>query len=231
MIRTLNQVFDKIYLIGDYTQSEREQLVRLDISYEKVGDVIIKDPLDKESHTSYLCNIVCENTDIGRCLTHKKAWRHMIDHNIKHALVTQPNVKFHEDFYNKLNGMWPQVPHDWDLLYFPPGSVSSWSVGEGNKRIIIPQNNERIPLEIYALNLKTAKKLMQNTPKIKTGYSLNMIDSATRNCNLKRYGINGLIEPVKRIVKEETVYNYTPGYLGVLFIALIVLYILYINYY
>lgn len=235
MIRSLNQVFQKIYLIGDYTQSERKQLIKLDISYDKVGDVTIKDPSDKESHTSYLCNVVCDNTEVGKCLTHKKAWKHMIDHNIKHSLIMQPNVKFHDDFYNKLNGMWPQVPHDWDILYFPRNSVSMFHTpppSGNNKRIIIPHENERIPLEIYAINLNAAKKLMQNTAKIKTGYSLNMIDIATRNCNLKKYGINGLIEPVTRIIKDETVYDYTRGNtrIFILLLLMIILYVMYVNY-
>ena len=73
---------------------------------------------------------------------------------------------------------------------------------------------------------------MQNTAKIKTGYSLNMIDIATRNCNLKKYGINGLIEPVTRIIKDETVYDYTSGNtrIFILLLLMIILYVMYVNY-
>lgn len=197
MIRTANQVFQKIYVIGEASQSLLSNLRRLNVSYETIPIQSV-DADTKHKKTSYVCNKICTDSEVELCLAHKKAWLDMIDHNISQGLVLDKDVIFSPQFYKQLNRIWPTIPHDWDVLYFKSGSTK--------RPEIIPLDMDgKTHIHSYAVNLKAAHKMNQSVTKIKAGNDKNMIDNATRACKLNRYGITGLIH--RDSYNEEVSYS------------------------
>jgi len=55
---------------------------------------------------------------IGCCLSHYKIWEDIVIKNNKISLITEDDVIFHDDVLQLFKLYYPEVPSDWNLLYF-----------------------------------------------------------------------------------------------------------------
>ena len=55
----------------------------------------------------------------GCCMSHRMVYDHILNNaHIKKALILEDDVEFDEDLHHKFNKFYPELPQDWQMLYF-----------------------------------------------------------------------------------------------------------------
>lgn len=228
MIKSLNDIFDRVYLISDGERPDPPQLRRLNITYEKVT---LKKPRDYK--TTQVCKQICTDYEIELCSAHKRVWRHIVDHNVQSAIVLLDDIELSDDFYKDLSRIWLSIgetPYTWDLIRITDEPV------HGNiefRKKNLNDVKEKCKFDIYALNYRTAKLLSMSTPYIRAGNENNMIWSAIADKRttkprannkeqLNVYDIHGLLKyptpPSPRSIYYVVVFIIVMIFIGLLFL-------------
>ena len=132
--------------------------------------------------------------EIGCALSHLNIYKHMIDHNIKNAIIFEDDVQLTEDFHSLISNI-DQFPSDWELVllgYYKNCFTEKCSRSSLRDRKKITTSHQTVRLieraygtHGYLINLQGAKKLFNQLSVIK-----KPIDHYTSNeANINLYAI------------------------------------------
>jgi GR25 family glycosyltransferase involved in LPS biosynthesis len=57
-------------------------------------------------------------TNIGVTLSHLRILQYAKENNLDSVVIFEDDVVFVDDFNDKFNSFFPQIPNDWDMIYF-----------------------------------------------------------------------------------------------------------------
>lgn len=164
----LNNYFEKIYCINLADRQDRWQHVTNEFNkigctverFDGIDGRVIPQPQDARINPG----------EVGAYLSHMYLLKNIIDNNIKTALIFEDDVVFCNNFNEKFESFYKQLPEDRTLVYVS-GNYSIY-----NPNVTIQQVTENIfstigtlALHAYFLDLETAKiiydLLINNYPK------------------------------------------------------------------
>jgi GR25 family glycosyltransferase involved in LPS biosynthesis len=214
----VNRVFEKVYVINLDRSPERmkeldERLRKLNIRYERISAVDGKNLSSEEiaQVATPSCAKACTFSSIGCAMSHKKAWKKVIDENIRTALILEDDAIFADNFEDRFKSSWTKVPKDWEMVYIGCtagcGDRANYTLADwiwvrfssllssvqlkepknGNNLIAIPDFAGGT--HCYAVNNQGARKLDKALRTISLTGHIDVLISQSKSLqgNLKRY--------------------------------------------
>lgn len=114
--------------------------------------------------TSTFCNYFCSNSMIGIWLSHYKLWKHIAENNLTNVLILEDDAKPVENFNEKFNKYWTNMPSNWDIIFLGCFQCDGSTSGKrdninGNKHLFIP--DFPAGMHGYMISNAGAKKLVR----------------------------------------------------------------------
>ena len=133
--------------ITHYTKlTDRKKFMMHQLNKHNIKATFISD-YDKEHLTDTDKSIFNQNSlkieEISLMCKHFYVYRHMIENDIKHAIILEDDVLIYDNFIDNIVSYFKQLPPDWDFLFFGSG----WnihvhkSVMEDNLNVYLERNN------------------------------------------------------------------------------------------
>ena len=162
-----NNNIDKIYVINlkknqDRLEKFMENAKKANIEVERF-DAVYGQELSKD-HPDILKYFVKDHGlisgQIGCALSHIKIWEDAINNNYNNIIVFEDDAIIPEDFWDKFNKAYNELPNNWDML------LLSINTGYGelynNKLIKLKMYEGNYGLIGYLLNINFIKKIVNN---------------------------------------------------------------------
>ena len=222
---TIDNYFDKIYIINLKRSPERRKNMILQMEKYKIknfifpptidGKYLDKNKLKENNEWAYPGNKLCNNTcscggkghhlsptQISLHLNNYHIWQDMVKNNYKKCLILEDDCVFTEYFENLANDI-KFIPENWELLYLGHSQkINSSNTEEKNSKFkkLIRGVNET---HIYGVSLEAARILIEHTYPIRAaidGYLAHfMINNRVLQNNYiskTSYATNGSINKI-----------------------------------
>ena len=193
---SINNYFDKIYIITMESNKERHQYIKKLFSENNIKnykfvygiegkninvDELVKNKQLDEEWLEKRPNV------IGTILTHRDAWKDMIENNYNQCVFFEDDVYFLKRFKERFNDFMNHIPNDWSVLQFGYLPIKhKWSnTGNGNKCInpFVRKVNHTISgAHFYALNKRSSRILLENFYPIYKAVDGYMGDMTNTQC-------------------------------------------------
>lgn len=98
----------------------KEQIPKLGKQFKRISAIKGKNLTKKEiqNETTFLCSKFCTYSMIGCFLSHKKAWKTMIENNDKYAIIMEDDCELSETFQEDLKKVMDElIPQKPDFIY------------------------------------------------------------------------------------------------------------------
>ena len=82
--------------------------------------------------TSTFCNYFCSNSMIGIWLSHYNLWKYIADHKLTNVLILEDDAKPVDNFNEKFNKYWTNMPSDWDIVFLGCFQCDGSTSGKGD---------------------------------------------------------------------------------------------------
>jgi GR25 family glycosyltransferase involved in LPS biosynthesis len=156
-----NMKIDKIYVINLKKNTDRlekfmENAKKANVNVERF-DAIYGKELQKD-HPDIFKYFVKDHKlnpgQIGCALSHIKVWQDAIDNNYNNILVFEDDAIIPENFWNKFNKAYEELPKDWDCF-----SLNCSWCNNIKDYGLIQKSNFNVCTISYNLNLKSINKI------------------------------------------------------------------------
>jgi glycosyl transferase family 25 len=67
-------------------------------------------------NTTGSCAAFCTPATVGCFLSHRNAWKRVVDEDLRSALILEDNAEFAPDFHEMVDAISRELPDDFDLL-------------------------------------------------------------------------------------------------------------------
>ena len=204
-------IINKTFVINLLSREDRwtninKDFVNTGLTLEKWNAVYGKKLSEKyiSNNTTNKCYYFCSPSMIGCWLSHYKLWKYIVKNKYDNVLILEDDaypVYQNEEFQQKLNEYWTQVPEDWDMVYLGCfGTCDQASTEKNFFSLYSGKNNEKVyknnilqpnivipgfPLgtHAYMLSYKGAKKLINSNKFNKVDYHLDYFIATYINNN------------------------------------------------
>ena len=200
----INAVFDKVFYINSRRRTDRYQRMRQRLDEQEIEaeriEAVWGGAIDPKGYRIE-ANRVLTLPEIGCFLSHRSIYERIKAEGFEKTLILEDDAEFAPGFEELFSDIYPQVPNDWDMLYFGRWNFSCyWTKADKQKGEFVGLLEEIYPrlwkaedcwhTHAYAVSRQCIDFLLLNTEIIK-----NCIDGqlASIHNQLKVYAIHPAI--------------------------------------
>jgi GR25 family glycosyltransferase involved in LPS biosynthesis len=216
----MNSILNKVYIIGNnHSSNKTKKLIKTlkPIEVNRWKQIKENNLCDNKINniTTSTCGLICSNKMIINWLTHYRLWKHIVKKEEDRVLILEDSAILTKNFKKKLEKLWNQVPHDWDIIYLGcQGSCGNTTTTDTYYKLMNMSNKDVdnnlikpcFPLGLYAyiISYEGAKKLVEHENFKKVGYKLDyyLANHITKSDNFNAYAfIPPLSKKIDKIPK------------------------------